>query len=201
VKLQHFSAATAELDISSFAVYITTMIRYLYKTPNILFIGINPHQGSFSRGVPFSNNKMFWYLLSRAGLLEESVDQLRDDYNLKKMYREKFNAAYKLGFVNLIDRPTRDITLILKGEEEPGRKRASKIITKEKPPIICFVGKVSYEKFTGSKNFTFGWQDDIGASRAFVMHFPLRGKASVRIDELKEVAAAVKDHGRSHNKI
>jgi double-stranded uracil-DNA glycosylase len=39
------------------------MIRYVYKKPEILFVGINPHPGSFNRRVPFSNNKLFWYLL------------------------------------------------------------------------------------------------------------------------------------------
>jgi hypothetical protein len=36
------------------------MIRYKYRKAKILFVGINPHPGSFRRGVPFSNNKMFW---------------------------------------------------------------------------------------------------------------------------------------------
>lgn len=44
------------------------MIRYFYVKPKILFVGINPHFGSYARGVPFSNNKSFWYLLSEAGV-------------------------------------------------------------------------------------------------------------------------------------
>jgi hypothetical protein len=32
---------------------------------------INPHFGSFDRGVSFSNDKMFWCLLSGAGILKE----------------------------------------------------------------------------------------------------------------------------------
>ena len=56
---------------------LSGMIRYRYKNPKILFVGINPHPGSFSRSVPFSNNKMFWYLLSDAGLLKETRDELR----------------------------------------------------------------------------------------------------------------------------
>jgi TDG/mug DNA glycosylase family protein len=51
-----------------------------YKTSNgarILFLGINPHPGSYRRGVPFSNNKMFWYLLNRAGLLQEAEEDLK----------------------------------------------------------------------------------------------------------------------------
>lgn len=99
------------------------MIRYRYKKPNLLFVGINPHPGSFSRRVPFSNNKLFWYLLSDAGLITEKRNELRDDKKLEQMCKEKFNVVYGLGFVNLIDRPTRDITGIKKYEEMPGRKK------------------------------------------------------------------------------
>jgi hypothetical protein len=95
------------------------MIRYRYKNARILFVGINPHFGSFDRGVPFSNNKMFWYLLSDAGILKEERNELRDDDELRRVYKEKFNAIYGLGFINIINRPTRDITELKKGEELP----------------------------------------------------------------------------------
>ena len=55
--------------------------------------------------------------------------------------------------------------------------------------MVCFIGKIAYEKYVGSKKFDFGWQDDIHTSKVFVMHFPLRGEAIVRIRELKTVAA------------
>lgn len=163
------------------------MIQYRYKKTKILFVGINPHPGSFSRRVPFSNNKMFWYLLSDAGLLKEKRNELRDDTTLKRIYKEKFNRIYGLGFVNIIDRPTRDITKIKKNEELPGRKKISRIIRTEMPKIVCFIGKVTYEKYTGSKNFFFGWQESIDESKVFVMHAPLRGEAIVRIRELEEI--------------
>jgi len=169
------------------------MIRYSYKNPRILFVGINPHPGSFDRGVPFSNNKLFWYLLSEAGILEETRDDLRDDERLKRVYKQKFNATYRLGFVNIIDRPTRDITGIKKGEELPGRRKISRIIKREAPKVVCFIGKVAYEKYIGSRDFTFGWQKPIGESRAFVMHFPLRGEALVRVRELRKVVRASRD--------
>ena len=164
------------------------MIRYLYKRPKILFVGINPHFGSFDRGVPFSNNKLFWYLLAEAGIIDEKRDELRNDEALKRVYREKFNAVYGLGLVNIINRPTQDVTKLAKGEELPGRRKVSRIIMSETPNVACFVGKVTYEKYIGSKNFSFGWQDSIGVSKVFVMHFPLRGEAIVRIRELREVA-------------
>ena len=172
------------------------MIRYRYKNARILFVGINPHFGSFDRGVPFSNNKMFWYLLSDAGILKEERNELRDDDNLRRIYKEKFNIVYGLGFVNIINRPTRDITELKKGEELPGRTRIYRIIKMEKPPVICFIGKVAYEKFIGSKDFSFGWQEPINQSRIFVMHFPLRGEAIVRTSELRKVRQAARDQKR-----
>ena len=165
------------------------MIRYRTKKSTILFAGINPHPGSFERGVPFSNNKLFWYLLSRAGLIDETIEDLRDDEKLQKVYKEKFNQVYGLGLINIIDRPTRDVTFLENGEELPGRKKIESIIKTQKPSVVCFIGKIAYEKYVGSKKFDFGWQRDIYTSKVFVMHFPLRGEAMVRIRELKAVAA------------
>jgi len=169
------------------------MIRYRYNKPRILFVGINPHPGSFSRHVPFSNNKLFWYLLSDAGIIEEKRDELRDDKALKHFYKEKFNGIYQLGLVNIINRPTRDITGIKKNEELLGCKKIFRIIKAERPKIVCFIGKVTYEKYIGSKDFSFGWQNTIGVSKAFVMHSPLRGEAIIRIRELKKVKRASLD--------
>jgi len=164
------------------------MIRYLHKKPKILFLGINPHHGSFDRGVPFSNNKLFWYLLSEAGLIKEKREELRDDKTLKRVYKERFNKVYRLGLVNIINRPTQDITKLNKDEELPGRKKISRILKAEKPKVACFIGKVTYQKYTGLKDVSFGWQENIGSSRVFVMHFPLRGEAIVRVRELKTIA-------------
>jgi TDG/mug DNA glycosylase family protein len=166
------------------------MIRYQFRHAKILFIGINPHYGSYARSVPFSNNKMFWYLLNRAGIIKEDMKDLKDDKKLKIIYKNKFNETYRLGLVNVINRPTHDITALEKNEELPGQKRIREIIKKEKPAVVCFVGKISYEKFSGLNDFTFGWQEDIYSSKVFVMHFPLHGKAETRIGELKKVARA-----------
>ena len=166
------------------------MIRYRYIKPAILFVGINPHPGSFNRSVPFSNNKMFWYLLSEAGLVEEARDELRNDEVLKRIYSEKFNAVYKLGFVNIINRPTRDITEIKNGEELSGRRKILRIIKAETPRVVCFIGKIAYQKYTGLKNVSFGWQGSIDDAKVFVMHFPLRGEAVIRVRELREIKRA-----------
>jgi TDG/mug DNA glycosylase family protein len=162
----------------------------IYKFSNnmkILFVGINPHHGSFRRGVPFSNNKMFWYLLNRAGIIHESIRDLKDDVRLKHIYTEKFNQEYRLGFVNLVNRATRDVSQLMKGEENAGRKQVISIIKEYKPQVVCFIGRISFEKFSQSKDFDFGWQQDIYKSRTFLMHFPIRGRADVRVRELREI--------------
>lgn len=167
------------------------MIRYQYKNPEILFIGINPHPGTFKRGVPFSNNKMFWYLLQRAGLIDEEIADLKNDVTLKEIYAQKFNKVYKFGLINIIDRPTRNISYLKKGEETAGRNRINRIAKSQKPKVICFIGKITYQKYRGSNTTDFGWQEDIHESKVFVMHAPLRGKAEIRIDELKLIQTSL----------
>lgn len=89
----------------------------------------------------------------------------------------------------MINRPTHDVSLLKKGEEIPGIKNVDSIIRIHKPRIVCFIGKITYQKFTGTKNISFGWQPDLYHSKIYVMHFPLRGEASIRVEELKEMAA------------
>lgn len=167
------------------------MIKYqISNDPKILFVGINPHPGSHRRGVPFSNNKMFWYLLNRAGLLNEKESDLKNDESLKQIYDDKFAPEYGLNFVNLVDRPTVEVTELTKGEEQAGVRRALTIIRKRRPKIVCFIGKVTFNKFFGSRECSFGWQTGIEKTRVYLMHFPIRGLASIRVKELKEVKRA-----------
>ena len=150
-----------------------------------MFVGINPSPGTYDRGVPFSNNKTFWYLLNRAGLIDEKISDLRDDVKLKQIYTTKFNLTYIFGLVNVINRPTPNVSSLVKGEENAGRKKILGIIKKYKPRVICFIGKIAYAKFSHERKFSFGWQNDIYDSKSYVMHFPLYGKTSFRIRDLK----------------
>jgi TDG/mug DNA glycosylase family protein len=167
------------------------MIAYkISKNARILFVGVNPHPGSYRRGVPFSNNKMFWYLLNRAGLLQEAERDLRNDQLLKAMYDKKFLPKYRLNFVNLVDRPTIDVTKLKKGEEEAGIKRALRIIRRCKPRVVCFVGKIAFNKFYRTRKCDWGWQSKIDDAKVYLMHFPIRGPGAIRLQELKEVKQA-----------
>lgn len=167
------------------------MIKYFVPDrARILFIGINPHNGSYARGVPFSNNKTFWYLLSDSGTIREKRGFLKDDRNLKEFYAKRFSKEYGLGLLNVVDRPTRDVTSLKHGEESSGVRRIISAIKKKRPRVVCFVGKVAFQRFSSKKSVGFGWNGDIYSSAVFVMHFLIRGKASVRITELKEVLRA-----------
>lgn len=128
--------------------------------------------------------------MSRSGLIAENEADLRNDKLLKGMYEKRFARLYGLGFMNIINRPTVDVTLLRRGEEAAGRERVVKIIRKEKPAVVCFIGKVTYQKFSETAHATFGWQKNIFSSRSFVMHFPLRGKADIRIREFRIVGRA-----------
>lgn len=164
------------------------MIEYkVGRGMRILFVGINPHPGSYRRHVPFSNNKTFWYLLNRAGLLDEDEAELRKDSSLKEMYDRRFLSQYRLGFTNLVDLPTVQVTELTRGEEKPGIERLLTDIHTYHPPIVCFIGKITYNVFHGSKDCNYGWQENIDESRVYVMHFPIRGPASLRIQELQEL--------------
>jgi double-stranded uracil-DNA glycosylase len=126
--------------------------------------------------------------LNRAGIINENITDLKDDARLKHIYTKKFNQEYRLGFVNLVNRSTRDVSQLMKGEEYAGRERIVSIINEYEPKVVCFICKISFEKFSQSKDFDFGWQEDIYKSKTFLMHFPIRGNAEVRVRELREMS-------------
>jgi TDG/mug DNA glycosylase family protein len=158
----------------------------------IVFVGINPHPGSARRNIPFSNNKMFWYLLHDAGLLPESREILKDDTLLKNLYLHSFKKKYRFGLLNIANRSTRTASQITRAESLIGATRIRKSIQRYKPLVVCFVSKITYDRFIGTSKIAYGWQSDIGLSKIYVMHDPHHGLASVRIKELKEISKIIK---------
>ena len=109
------------------------------------------------------------------------------DGTLKEIYTSRFNQVYGYGLVNVVDRPSTDVTGLRKNEELPGRERVRRIIGEYHPQVVCFVGKITYQLFAGVRTCAYGWQLPIVQSRIYVMHSPLRGYAHVRIQELQEI--------------
>src|ERR1019366_3789633 len=89
--------------------------------------------------------------LARAGLLNEVESDLKNDELLKHIYENKFVPKYALNFINLVDRPTKDMTELKKGEEKAGIKRTLKTIQTHKPKAVCFIGNVTLNIFRGSR--------------------------------------------------
>ena len=56
--------------------------------------------------------------------------------------------------------------------------------------MVCFIGKIAFNTFYGRRKCDWGWQPEIAGARVYLMHFPIRGPASVRVKELKEVKRA-----------
>ena len=58
----------------------------------------------------------------------------------------------------------------------------------KRPKVVCFVGRVTYEKFAHKKRFEFGLQRErILGLLVFVARFPIRGPSGIRIRELKRL--------------
>jgi TDG/mug DNA glycosylase family protein len=133
---------------------------------------------------------MFWYLLNQAGLIQKTEGDLKNDRLLKRIYDQKFLQAYGLNLVNLVDRPTIDVTRLKKGEERAGIRRALRIIRRYRPRVVCFIGKIALNTFCSSRKCEWGWQPDIEGTRVYLMHFPIRGPAAVRVKELREMKRA-----------
>ncbi|MCL4387887.1 hypothetical protein M1567_01910 [Candidatus Marsarchaeota archaeon] len=168
-------------------------IRYKLSTNAlIMFVGINPHPGSYGRGVPFSNNKMFWYLLSRSGIINEPLALLKNDSELKEMYEKRFVQKYRLNFINLIDRPTVDVSKLRKEEAAYGVERMLKAVKAGKPRVVCFIGKVTYQMFDSSGIPDYGPKGMLFGSKLYLCRFPIRGLASIRINELKKIMKLAK---------
>ena len=83
-----------------------------------------------------------------------------------------------------------DVAQLKNGEEKAGVIRALKIIRTYKPKVVCFIGKITFNKFYGNRKCEYGWHVGIDDSRVYLMHFPIRGPAEIRVKELREVKAA-----------
>ena len=137
--------------------------------------------------MPFSNNKTFWYNLAKSGIIKEPIEKLKSDKELRNFYYKSFEG-YGLGFTNLVDRPSHDVSQLKSGEEAKGIERLRRIVREKKPKVVCFVGRITYEKFSRKKKFGFGLQRErLFDSLIFVSRFPIRGPSGIRIRELKRL--------------
>lgn len=157
----------------------------------ILFVGINPHPGSYTQGVPFANTKLFWYHLADAGLLQEQRSELQDPTFLHQLYTSRFTQVYRYAIIDIASRPSRTAQELSLQERHIGGQELQKAILHYQPRLVCFVGKFPYKAYNQVSTCIYGWQNTLGNSQLYVMHTPSRGPAIVRIQELQEIARAL----------
>ncbi|KAH3673491.1 hypothetical protein WICMUC_003597 [Wickerhamomyces mucosus] len=120
---------------------------------NLLFIGYNPSIKSSQKGHRYAHpSNQFWKLIYKSGIIDDSNINFKDDYKLPELY--------KIGFTDLIMRPTKSIEEISSGEMIDNIPRIISIINEYQPKIICFVGKKILEsllKFYKIKKFPIQW--------------------------------------------
>jgi hypothetical protein len=56
--------------------------------------------------------------------------------------------------------------------------------------VVCFIDKIAFNTFYASRKCDWGWQTEIGDARVYLMHFPIRSPAAIRVKELREVKDA-----------
>jgi hypothetical protein len=79
----------------------STLIPYLRKDLEILFVGLNPAKGSSDNGHYFSVNQAFWNQLFDSGLIEKSVDKLIADEIIFRTNKVNF-SNWNYGITDLV---------------------------------------------------------------------------------------------------
>ena len=71
---------------------------------------------------------------------------------------EKFTKVYHLGLMNLIYKPTKSVSEVTEKEALPGSRRVASAIKRYRIPVVCFVGKGTYQLFAQMSHCEYGWQ-------------------------------------------
>jgi len=133
--------------------------------PNLqaLFVGTNPGAKSARIGHYFAGtSNMFWRLLYESNLTFERL-------NTKLDYKV---LEYGYGLTDVIKRPTRSTSDLNKKDSRNSLRRLEKIVEKNYPKIVVFVGKTGFRHFIDNyeKELAYGNQRfEIGHSKVYLV--------------------------------
>ncbi|KAL5333950.1 uracil-DNA glycosylase-like protein [Aspergillus crustosus] len=130
--------------------------------PNLtlLLIGVNPGIMTGTTGYAYAHpSNLFWKLLHSSGITTIRHPP-SDTYRLPELYN--------VGNTNIVERPTRDASMLSKAEMDAGVPILESKIAEKRPEAVCLVGKSIWEsvwrarKGRGIKKteFRYGWQDE-----------------------------------------
>ncbi|KAL3458618.1 DNA glycosylase [Aspergillus heterothallicus] len=130
--------------------------------PNLtlLLIGVNPGIMTGTTGFAYAHpSNLFWKLLHWSGITTVRHPP-SDTYRLPELYN--------VGNTNIVERPTRDASMLSKAEMDAGVPILESKIAAKRPEAVCLVGKSIWEsvwrarkgKAIKKEEFRYGWQDE-----------------------------------------
>ncbi|XP_002154615.2 G/T mismatch-specific thymine DNA glycosylase [Hydra vulgaris] len=125
---------------------------YMRNGLDIVFVGINPGLAAAFSGKYYTGpGNHFWKCLYLSGLIDKPFTS-NDDQKL---------LDYNIGFTNMVSRTTKGSNDLCKEELIAGSKVLKEKIQLYRPLIVVFNGKISYQVFSGKKDFFFGKQSEL----------------------------------------
>ncbi|CEN59293.1 Putative Uracil DNA glycosylase superfamily protein [Aspergillus calidoustus] len=130
--------------------------------PNLtlLLIGVNPGIMTGTTGFAYAHpSNLFWKLLHWSGITTVRHPP-SDTYRLPELYN--------VGNTNIVERPTRDASMLSKAEMDAGVPILEEKISAKRPEAVCLVGKSIWESVWRARKgraikkeeFRYGWQDE-----------------------------------------
>ncbi|GLA17708.1 hypothetical protein AnigIFM62618_004856 [Aspergillus niger] len=129
--------------------------------PNLtlLLVGVNPGILTGVTGYAYAHpSNLFWKLLHWSGITPIRHPP-SDTYKLPELYN--------IGNTNIVERPTRDASMLSKKEMDAGVPILEEKVREKRPEVVCLVGKSIWEAVWRVKvgrgirkeEFRYGWQD------------------------------------------
>ncbi|KAJ5161396.1 hypothetical protein N7492_006788 [Penicillium capsulatum] len=128
--------------------------------PNLilLLVGVNPGLLTGTTGHAYAHpSNLFWKLLHTSGITSIRHPP-SDTYRLP--------ALYSVGNTNIVERPTRDASMLSKSEMDAGVPVLEAKVAAQRPEAVCLVGKSIWEavwrvrhgRAIRKEEFSYGWQ-------------------------------------------
>ncbi|KAL4932047.1 mismatch-specific DNA-glycosylase [Aspergillus undulatus] len=130
--------------------------------PNLtlLLVGVNPGILTGTTGFAYAHpSNLFWKLLHWSGITTARHPP-SDTYKLPELYN--------IGNTNIVERATRDASMLSKAEMDAGVPILEAKVAEKKPECVCLVGKSIWESVWRARKgraikkeeFRYGWQDE-----------------------------------------
>ncbi|KAJ5082978.1 hypothetical protein N7532_012021 [Penicillium argentinense] len=126
----------------------------------LLLVGLNPGIMTGQTGYAYAHpSNYFWKFLHSSGITSIRHPP-SDTYKLPELYR--------VGNTNIVERPTRDASMLKKAEMDAGVPILEAKIAAQRPEAVCLVGKSIWEavwrvrhgRAIRKEEFRYGWQDE-----------------------------------------